>query len=142
MSSQITTAFTQQYSNNVKLLAQEKGSQLRNTVTVESVTGKNNFFDQVGVATAVKRTTRHADTPQIDTPHSRRRVSLVDYEYSDLLDNQDKIRTLIDPTSSYAIASAYALGRAVDKFESTKNWLNCWKLFLIKTISSEELQVA
>ena len=64
------------------------------------------------------------------------------YEYADLLDNQDKIRTLIDPTSSYAIAAAYALGRAVDKFESTKNWLNCWKLFLIKTISSEELQVA
>jgi len=61
MSSQITTAFTQQYSNNVKLLAQEKGSQLRNTVTVESVTGKNSFFDQVGVATAQKRTTRHAD---------------------------------------------------------------------------------
>ena len=66
MSSQITTAFTQQYSNNVKLLAQEKGSQLRNTVTVESVVGKNAFFDQVGVATAVKRTTRHADTLQVD----------------------------------------------------------------------------
>ena len=78
MSSQITTAFTQQYSNNVKLLAQEKGSQLRKTVTVESVVGKNAFFDQVGVATAVKRTTRHADTLQADTPHARRRVSLVD----------------------------------------------------------------
>ena len=78
MSSQITTAFTQQYSNNVKLLAQEKGSQLRNTVTVENVVGKNAFFDQVGVATAVKRTTRHADTLQVDTPSSRRRVSLVD----------------------------------------------------------------
>ena len=78
MSSQITTAFTQQYSNNVKLLAQEKGSQLRNTVNVETVVGKNAFFDQVGVATAVKRTTRHADTLQVDTPSSRRRVSLVD----------------------------------------------------------------
>ena len=114
MSSQITTAFTQQYSNNVKLLAQEKGSQLRNTVTVESVVGKNAFFDQVGVATAVKRTTRHADTLQVDTPSSRRRVSLVDYEYADLIDVQDKVRTLIDPTSSYALAAAYALGRAVD----------------------------
>ena len=78
MSTQITSAFTQQYSNNVKLLAQEKGSQLRNTVTVESVVGKNAFFDQVGVATAVKRTTSHADTLQVDTPSSRRRVSLVD----------------------------------------------------------------
>ena len=39
---------------------------------------------------------------------------MVDYEYADLIDNQDKIRTLIDPTSSYALAAAYALGRAQD----------------------------
>ena len=72
---------------------------------------KNAFFDQVGVATAVKRTTRHADTLQVDTPSSRRRVSLVDYEYADLIDNQDKVRTLID------------------KLKSITNWLNCWKVF-------------
>ena len=36
------------------------------------------------------------------------------YEYADLIDSQDRVRTLIDPTSSYAIAAAYALGRAVD----------------------------
>jgi len=114
MSTQITTAFVQQYSNNVAMLSQQKGSLLRGSVDSESIVGKNAFFDQVGVATAVKRTTRHGDTPQIDTPHSRRRVSLVDYEYADLIDNQDKIRTLIDPTSSYALAAAYALGRAMD----------------------------
>ena len=114
MSSQITTAFVQQYNSNVQLLSQQKGSLLRGAVSVESITGKNAFFDQVGVATAVKRTSRHGDTPQIDTPHSRRRVSLVDYEYADLIDNQDKVRSLIDPTSSYALAAAYALGRAQD----------------------------
>ena len=105
------------YSNTVityKCCQPTKGSLLRGTVDTESVVGKHAFFDQVGVATAVKRTTRHGDTPQIDTPHSRRRVSLVDYEYADLIDNQDKIRTLIDPTSSYALAAAYALGRAQD----------------------------
>jgi len=114
MSSQITTAFVQQYSNNVQMLSQQKGSLLRNAVDVETVVGKNAFFDQVGVATAQKRVSRHSDTPQIDTPHARRRVSLVDYEYADLIDNQDKIRTLIDPTSSYALAAAYALGRSQD----------------------------
>ena len=114
MSSQITTAFVQQYSSNVSMLSQQKGSLLRKAVEVESVVGKNSFFDQVGAATAQKRTSRHADTPQMDTPHARRRVSLVDYEYADLIDNQDKIRTLIDPTSSYALAAAYALGRAQD----------------------------
>jgi hypothetical protein len=114
MSNQITTAFVQQYSSNVQMLSQQMGSLLRGAVDVESVTGKNAFFDQVGKTTAVLRTSRHADTPQIDTPHSRRRVSLADYEWADLIDNADKVRLLIDPTSSYAKAAAAAMGRAMD----------------------------
>ena len=39
---------------------------------------------------------------------------MVDYEYADLIDKQDQVRTLIDPTSSYAQAAAFALGRAMD----------------------------
>ena len=31
-----------------------------------------------------------------------------------LIDQQDKVRLLIDPTSSYAKAAAYAMGRAMD----------------------------
>ena len=114
MSSQITTAFVQQYSNNVQMLSQQKGSLLRNAVDSETIVGKNAFFEQVGQATAQKRVSRHSDTPQIDTPHARRRVSMVDYEYADLIDKQDQVRTLIDPTSSYAQAAAFALGRAMD----------------------------
>ena len=114
MSSQITTAFVQQYSNNVQMLSQQKGSLLRGSVDSESIVGKNAFFDQVGTATAVKE---YQDTATLhkSTRHTpRRRVSMVDYEYADLIDNQDKIRTLIDPTSSYALAAAYAIGRAMD----------------------------
>ena len=114
MSSQITTAFVQQYSANVQLLSQQMGALLRDKVRVESVVGKNAFFDQVGSVTAVQKTSRHSDTPQIDTPHARRRVSLSDYEFADLIDNQDKVRMLIDPTSTYAQAAAYAIGRAMD----------------------------
>ena len=114
MSSQITTAFVQQYSNNVQMLSQQKGSLLRNRVDAETIEGKHAFFEQVGSAVAQKRVSRHSDTPQIDTPHARRRVSMVDYEYADLIDKQDQVRTLIDPTSSYAQAAAFALGRAMD----------------------------
>ena len=114
MSSQITTAFVQQYSANIQMLSQQMGSLLRDKVRVESVVGKNAFFDQVGSVTAQLKTSRHSDTPQIDTPHSRRRVSLADYEYADLIDQQDKVRLLIDPTSSYAQAAAFAMGRAMD----------------------------
>ena len=114
MSSQITTAFVQQYSANIQMLSQQMGSLLRDKVRLESINGKNAFMDQVGSVTAVKRTSRHSDTPQIDTPHARRRVSLVDYEFADLIDEQDKVRLLIDPTSSYAQAAAMAMGRAMD----------------------------
>jgi len=114
MSSEITTSFVEQYSSNVAMLAQQMGSRLRSAVDVETITGKNAFFDQVGVTAAVQRTSRHADTPQIDTPHARRRVSLADYEWADLIDDQDKVRMLIDPTSSYAKAAAAAMGRAMD----------------------------
>ena len=114
MSSQITTAFVEQYSANIQMLSQQMGSLLRDKVRVESVVGKNAFFDQVGSVTAQLKTSRHSDTPQIDTPHSRRRVSLGDYEFADLIDQQDKVRLLIDPTSSYAQAAAMAMGRAMD----------------------------
>jgi len=114
MSSQVTTAFVQQYSANVQMLSQQMGSLLRDKVRVESVTGKNAFLDQVGSVTAVEKTSRHSDTPQIDTPHARRRLSMADYEFADLIDQQDKVRLLIDPTSSYAQAAAMAMGRAID----------------------------
>ena len=114
MSTQVTTAFVQQYSANVQMLSQQMGSRLRDAVRIENVVGKNAFIDQIGVATAALRSSRHADTPQMDTPHARRRLSLADYEYADLVDDQDKVRMLIDPTSSYAQAAAAAMGRAMD----------------------------
>jgi len=114
MSTQITTAFVNQFSANVQMLSQQMGSLLRNAVDVESVNGEKAFFDQVGSAAAVKKTSRHADTPLIDTPHSRRMVTMSDFQYADLIDDQDRVRLLIDPTSTYGRAAAAAMGRAMD----------------------------
>ena len=114
MSTQITTSFVNQYATNVLMLSQQKGSRLRNAARNETVTGKNAFIERIGTVAAVKRTSRHADTPQLDTPHSRRRVSLVDYDWADLIDDLDKVRMLIDPTSPYAQAGSWAMGRAMD----------------------------
>ena len=114
MSTQITTAFVQQFSSNVQLLSQQMGSLLRGSVSEESVTGEKAFFDQVGQSAAVKRTSRHSDTPILDTPHSRRMVTMDSYEWADLIDDADKVRLLIDPTSAYARTAAAAMGRAMD----------------------------
>ena len=114
MSTQITTAFVQQFSSNVQLLSQQRGSVLRKAVSEESVTGEKAFFDQVGAVAAIKRTSRHGDTPLVETPHSRRMVTMDTYEWADLIDDADKVRMLIDPTSTYAQAAAAAMGRAMD----------------------------
>ena len=117
MSVQITTAFVNQFSSNVALLSQQRGSILRAAVSEESVTGEKAFFDQVGASSAVKRTSRHGDTPLVETPHSRRQVTLDTYEWGDLIDDSDKVRMLIDPTSTYAQAAASAIGRSMDDDE-------------------------
>jgi|LauGreDrversion4_2_1035121.scaffolds.fasta_scaffold35583_1 hypothetical protein len=115
MSDQISTAFVQQYTTNVGLLLQQRGSKLRDAVTVGSYSGKAaKAVEQIGSVTAQARTSRHSDTPLISTPHDARWVFPTDYEWADLIDDQDKLRMLIDPTSPYAINGAYALGRAMD----------------------------
>lgn len=41
-------------------------------------------------------------------------VTMDHWEYADLIDDADKVRMLIDPTSSYANAAAFSIGRAMD----------------------------
>ncbi len=114
MSSQITTAFVKQYSDMLFHLSQQKGSRLREAVRVEMQKGESKFYERLGEVTAIQRLSRHEDTPQIDTPHSRRMVTMVDYVYADLIDDEDKIRSLINPESPYLQAQVWAHGRAMD----------------------------
>ena len=115
MSTEITTAMVEQYSANVQILMQQKESRLRPLVRVETgVVGKNAFFDQLNSTAAVLRTQRHADTPLVSTPHLRRRVSLGDYDWADLIDNMDLKKILTDPASAYALNARNAMNRAMD----------------------------
>ncbi|MEE4109540.1 MAG: phage capsid protein [Halieaceae bacterium] len=115
MSFEITTAFVEQYGSNVEFLVQQKGSRLRDCVALETgIRGKTAYFDQIGAVAARKVTQRHGDSPLNSTPHARRRVAMHDYETGDLIDDLDRLKTLIDPTSSYAQAHAWAMGRGID----------------------------
>jgi len=115
MSSEINKAFVQQFKGNLLHLLNQEGSMLMGSVKLEKVVGKYAHFDRIGRGTVVKRTTRHGDTPINDTAHSRRRVILDDYEWGDLIDQQDKVRMLVDPTSDYARAAAWDLGIKIDE---------------------------
>ena len=95
-------------------LVQQKGSRLRSAVLNDTVVGKKKFYEQVGTTEAQLRTSRHADSPLVNTPHLRRSMTLEDYEWGDLIDNADRVRLLIDPQDAYARNAAHAMGRAMD----------------------------
>ena len=115
MSVNVNVAFVQTYSTNVQMLLQQQGSRLRDSVNVMPLTGKAaTVAEQFGSVAPVKNSGRHSDTPLISTPQDKRWIFPNDYDWADLIDNQDKLRMLIDPASPYAMAGAWAMGRAID----------------------------
>ena len=115
MSSQVNAAFVQKFRDNFIHLSQQKGSKLRDSVRVHTdVVGKYDHFDRIGQTSAQLITSRHADTPTVDTPHSRRRVTLSDYNWADLVDRADEIKMLSSPASEYMKAGVCAMGRTMD----------------------------
>jgi len=115
MPDNITVASVQQYKANVELQLQQEGSRLRGMVSTGSHQGKAaSVVEQFGSATAQLKTGRHADTPLLDLAQDKRWVFPNDYEWASLIDNEDKLRMIIDPTSPYARAGAAAMNRAMD----------------------------
>lgn len=114
MSDQITTAFVKQYHGTIEFLLQQKGARLIPYVRNESQNSEEQFWEQIGPTEALEITTRHGDSPQVNTPHDRRRVTLKFFDWGDFIDQIDKVRMLIDPANPYSQNAAYALGRKQD----------------------------
>lgn len=115
MSQFITEAFVQQFADNFRHVAQQSMSRLETTVAQEpNIVGMSKSINRLGQRTATRRTQRHGDTPINDQPHSTRYVDLYDWEDGDMVDDQDKIRMLVDPTSDYVKAMVASLNRAKD----------------------------
>lgn len=111
----ITTSFVNDYKTTVQFLMQQMGSRFRAAVTEDSYTGQQGkSVEQFGSATAQVRTTRNSDTPIFQLQQDARWVFPTDYEWGALIDDQDKLRMIIDPTSPTAQAAAFAMQRAQD----------------------------
>jgi hypothetical protein len=95
-------------------LAQQKGSKLRDKVRTRTVTGDATYFERLGPSDPVQKTTRHTTTPLLELDHSRRKVTMEDWLWSDLVDAEDKRRMLVDPVSAYTTNAAMSMGRKWD----------------------------
>lgn len=114
MSFSVTDAMVQQFGSNVTHIAQQGKSRLRGKVIEENITGDSAYMEQMAPTAARKVTTRHADSPIMNTQHLRRRVAPYDYDWGDLVDKLDKLKLLIDPESNYAKAGGMAMKRGQD----------------------------
>lgn len=117
----LPVSYVQQYNKNLQMLCQQKGSKLRGLVSVEQVTGECAYFEQIGAVEATEAAARngagytyHTETPITDTPYSRRRLDMTTFRLADLIENDDRVKLLIDPTNPTAQTFANALGRAID----------------------------
>jgi len=109
------TLYAKQYSDVVTLKAQQKKSRLRNTVMLKmDARGEETFMDQVDSIDAVDITSRYQATPVHEPSHARRRVSLIGSVVNPVLDPNDKVKMIVDPTSSYVMIGSAAMGRKID----------------------------
>jgi hypothetical protein len=115
VSTQIPTAFINQFRANFDMLVQQMDSRLLNAVEQDTLTGEFGFRDQLGAVLPQARTSRHADTPFTEIPHSRRRFSTQEWELGEMIDKQDTERMLTNPQSAYVQAFAASFARQRDK---------------------------
>src|SRR5262245_16737392 len=99
MSNQFENALVKQYNANVERLLQQMGSILRDCVRNESQSGEEQFWDQIGASQSIEVFVKNPDSPQVDTPHARRRVTMRKFHVGDYLDSFEKVQALQDPTN-------------------------------------------
>lgn len=116
MSINLPSHYVIQYSTNINLLLQEKGSKLRPYVTEGSYVGKQaSPVDQFGAIEMQAVTSRFAAMGRVDAAVDRRWVFPSDYDLPQLIDTFDKLRLLTDPESTYVQNAVFAAGRQMDR---------------------------
>ena len=115
MSVNLVNHYVQQYSTNIQLLLQQKGSKLRDCVTMGSYVGKQaSPVDQIGKVEMQTVTGRFNPMSRVDAPTDRRWVFPSDFDLPQLIDSFDKLRLITDPKSAYVQNAVMAAGRKFD----------------------------
>lgn len=115
MSINLPDHYVLQFSNNVQLLLQQKGSKLSGAVMTGTHTGEGaSPVDQFGKIEAQRVISRFAAMSRIDAPTDRRWVYPVDYDLPQLIDSFDKLRLVTEIESTYVQNAYLAMGRKRD----------------------------
>lgn len=115
MSQNVPDIFTTQFSTNLALRLQQKGSKLRGRVMEGFHVGKQASPVQYRSAVKMKRPAgRFAPKERTDSEFQRRWVFPVDSELDQMVDTFDELKTIVDPKSGLVENAADAAGREWD----------------------------
>lgn len=113
MSQNLADLYTMQFSTNLELKLQQRGSKLRGRVSTGTHVGAKQAspIQQMGAVTARTPAGRFAPMPRVDADFIRRWVFPTDGELPQLIDSFDELKTIVDPKSMYSTNAANAVGR-------------------------------
>jgi Phage capsid protein len=107
--------YTTQFSTNLELLLQQKGSMLRGRCREGFHVGKMaSPINQIGALSLKAPAGRFAPLPSQEAAYSRRWVFPQEGELPQLVDTFDELQTIVDPKSGLVETAANAVGRAWD----------------------------
>lgn len=115
MSDQIPSWYVSQFSTNIQLKLQQRGSRMGEAVMSGTHVGNQaSPVDQIAAVEAQAVVGRFNPMGRIDAALDRRWVFPSDFDLPQLIDSFDKLRILTDPSSQYVINATYGLGRKKD----------------------------
>lgn len=117
--SELNNLLAEGYKSNIEILVQQRGSKLSRCVSNTRQSSKREIYETLSKvdATALNLASSRDGDTSIGSGSNRKRVilDLKTYEWADLIYREDKINSIGNPASVYAVNAAYALGRAKDK---------------------------
>lgn len=111
--------FVNQFASTLHLLTETKGGKFAGKSMEDTIDGEYKFYDTLASVTASEVTTASVSgtsntSPIASIAHDRRRVSASSYDVGLMIDSQDKLRSLIDPSAEYVQRMVSALNRKRD----------------------------
>ena len=113
----IDVNFFNKFSSNLQILTQLKGNRFQGKCREEQMEGEEKYIDQLGSVTAQVRDPAVAQFPASPTnviEHKRRQVTATAYDVGLFVDKIDKVQTMVEPESEYAMQMVTALNRKRD----------------------------
>jgi len=109
-----SNAFVNQFNSNVIHLSQQKVAKLSPYCMKKTQKSELEFFDRVDSGDMQPKIGRNSDVVYTDLDWSKRAVSLEPFTKATLIDEEDKVQTLINPESEYVSAFVKAAARQND----------------------------